>query len=318
MNPSIRSEVTCPRRANAAADTRWPRKTRELINAHVDSTIWNAFRFRDGDIVIASWGKSGCTWLQQIVSQLLFVGRGSVAVAEVSPWVEFALFPPDWLHGRLETQSHRRFVKTHLPVDALVYSPRAKYLYIARDGRDVVWSLYNHFRRLNAEWYSMMRRKRGRFGRLPEHPPESFRRFFRQWLDEDGFPFWPYWPHVQSWWNIRTLPNLMLLHFTELRHDLPATARRISAFLEIDVSEDDWPVVLEHCSLGHMRRNAHQIVMGAGLAFEGGAQSFFAGGGQSRWEKELSQADVACYEQAVTTHLSTDCAAWLHGRCRAP
>jgi aryl sulfotransferase len=44
----------------------------------------------------------------------------------------------------VEAQSHRRFVKTCLPVDALVFSPKAKYVYIGRDGRNVVWSLYNH------------------------------------------------------------------------------------------------------------------------------------------------------------------------------
>ena len=44
----------------------------------------------------------------------------------------------------VEAQTHRRFLKTHLPVDALVFSEKAKYIYIGRDGRDVVWSLYNH------------------------------------------------------------------------------------------------------------------------------------------------------------------------------
>ncbi len=32
----------------------WPRKTRERHNHHFDSTIWNDFRFRDDDIVIAT------------------------------------------------------------------------------------------------------------------------------------------------------------------------------------------------------------------------------------------------------------------------
>jgi hypothetical protein len=32
----------------------WPRKTREIHNHHMDSTIWNDFRFRDDDIIIAS------------------------------------------------------------------------------------------------------------------------------------------------------------------------------------------------------------------------------------------------------------------------
>jgi hypothetical protein len=43
----------------------------------------------------------------------------------------------------VEAQTHRRFLKTHLPVDALRFSPKAKYLYIGHDGRDVVRSMYN-------------------------------------------------------------------------------------------------------------------------------------------------------------------------------
>ena len=39
----------------------YPQKTRELHNHHFDSTIWNDFKFRDDDIVIAvdtSWQDS--------------------------------------------------------------------------------------------------------------------------------------------------------------------------------------------------------------------------------------------------------------------
>jgi aryl sulfotransferase len=63
----------------------WPRKQRELHNHHFDSTIWNDFKFRDDDIVIATYGKSGTTWVQQIVGQLLFNGAEEISVAELSP-----------------------------------------------------------------------------------------------------------------------------------------------------------------------------------------------------------------------------------------
>ena len=45
----------------------WPQKQRELRNHHFDSTIWNDFAFRDDDIIIATYGKSGTTWVQQIL-----------------------------------------------------------------------------------------------------------------------------------------------------------------------------------------------------------------------------------------------------------
>ncbi len=36
----------------------WPKKAREIHNHHMDSTIWNDFKFRDGDIIVATYGKS--------------------------------------------------------------------------------------------------------------------------------------------------------------------------------------------------------------------------------------------------------------------
>ena len=125
----------------------WPRKVRELHNHHFDSTIWNGFDFRDDDVVIATYGKSGTTWVQQIVSQLIFDGAEDIDVPALSPWLDLRVPPKDVKLAAVAAQTHRRFLKTHLPVDALVYSPRAKYIYIGRDGRDVVWSLYNHHAR---------------------------------------------------------------------------------------------------------------------------------------------------------------------------
>jgi tryptophanase len=52
--------------------TAMPAKTREMHNHHMDSTVWNDIEFRDDDIVIATYAKSGTSWMQQIVSQLIF------------------------------------------------------------------------------------------------------------------------------------------------------------------------------------------------------------------------------------------------------
>ena len=106
----------------------------------------------------------------------------------------------------VEAQTHRRFLKTHLPVDALVFSPKAKYLYIGRDGRDVVWSLYNHHVNANAFWYEALNDTPGRVGPPIEPPPESILTYFDDWLDRDGHPFWPFWENLRSWWEIRHLP----------------------------------------------------------------------------------------------------------------
>src|SRR3954467_12021357 len=107
----------------------YPGKKRELHNHHFDSTIWNDFKFRNDDIVIATYAKAGTTWTQQIISQLIFNGKADVDVAEMSPWLDLRVPAAEIKLIALENQMHRRFVKTHLPVDALVFSPKAKYIY---------------------------------------------------------------------------------------------------------------------------------------------------------------------------------------------
>lgn len=68
----------------------WPRKTRELHNHHFDSTAWNDFPFRDDDTVIATYAKSDTTWVQQIVSQLIFNGAEDLPVPTCRPGSTFA------------------------------------------------------------------------------------------------------------------------------------------------------------------------------------------------------------------------------------
>ena len=86
----------------------WPRKTREMHSHHFDSTAWNGFRFRDDDIVIATYAKSGTTWMQQIVAQLIFDGAEGLAVAEMSPWVDLRVPAAEEKLAGLEAQGHRR------------------------------------------------------------------------------------------------------------------------------------------------------------------------------------------------------------------
>ncbi len=94
--------------------TAFPRKTRELESHHFDSTVWNDYRFRDGDVIVATYGKSGTTWTQQIVGQILFRGDESVDLGALSPWLDLRVPPKEVKLDAMEAQTHRRFLKTHL------------------------------------------------------------------------------------------------------------------------------------------------------------------------------------------------------------
>jgi aryl sulfotransferase len=289
----------------------WPSKTRELHNHHFDSTIWNDFDFRDDDIVISTYAKSGTTWVQQIVSQLLFNGEEGLEVAEMSPWLDLRVPPKAVKLPFVAGQAHRRFLKTHLPVDALVFSPKAKYLYIGRDGRDVVWSMYNHHVNANGAWYDALNNTPDRVGPPIEKPVESTRQYFLDWLARDGHPFWPFWENIRSWWAIRDLPNVHMVHFESLKQDMPGEIRRIAAFLDIPIDERTWPAILEHCSFKYMKANATKSVPLGGAFWDGGAQTFVHKGENGRWRDTLTAEDSARYEAIALEQLGPQCARWL-------
>ncbi|MBB4098969.1 sulfotransferase domain-containing protein [Sphingomonas kyeonggiensis] len=297
--------------APASASATSPRKLREMHNHHFDSTVWNDVAFRRDDVVVATYAKAGTTWTQQIVAQLIFNGDPEVSIAEISPWVDLRVPPALAKLATLEEQTHRRIMKTHLPVDALRFSPQAKYLYVARDGRDIAWSLHNHHFHATDDWYAVLNDTPGRVGPpIPRANPDVAA-YFREWLDADGAPFWPFWENVRSWWAVRNLPNVHLVHFEALKRDMAGEIRKIARFLEIDVAAGTWPRVLRHCSFDWMKANAGQVAPLGGVFWDGGAETFINKGTNGRWRDVLTAEDIARYEATALAELGPECAAWL-------
>jgi aryl sulfotransferase len=289
----------------------WPQKTKEMHNQHIDSTFWDGFKFRDDDIIISTYAKSGTTWMQQIIAQMLFNGETDIDTQAMSPWIDFRVPPKEIKLAAVEAQTHRRFVKTHLPVEALVYSPKAKYIYIGRDGRDVLWSLYNHHLNGNEAMYDALNKSPGLVGPPLEPPPDDIREYWHTWLAKDGFPYWSFWENVRSWWAIRDLPNLLFVHFDKLKRDMPGEMRRIAAFLDIAIDESKWNTIVEHCTFDWMRNNGEKIVPLGGVVWKGGVKTFINKGTNGRWKETLTPSESAEYEAKALAELGPECAHWV-------
>ena len=290
-------------------------KTRELMNHHMDSTLWNEFQFRDDDVVVATYGKSGTTWTQQIVGQLIFQGDESIAIHDISPWWDMRIVPPP-VREAFDAQIHRRVVKTHLPTDALVMSPKAKYIYVARDGRDVVWSLYNHHLNFKPIAYELFNGTPGLVGEALPPPDPDIRRYFNTWVQKDGCPFWSFWDNTATWWGLRDQPNVKLIHFNDLKADLAGEMKAIAEFLDIEIPQDKWPSLVEHCTFDYMKAHADRYAPLGGMPWEGGSDTFINKGVNGRWRDVLTTQDIAAYEAMALEKLGPQCAHWLAtGEC---
>jgi aryl sulfotransferase len=289
----------------------WPVKTREFQNALMDSTVWNSFKYREGDVVIVTWAKSGTTWMQQIATQLIFKGAEGLEMQKLSPWVDFRLLAPEALVS-LDQQTHRRVLKTHLPVDALHVSPLAKYIYVGRDGRDAVWSMHNHFLNLLPQFYVALNSKPGRVGPPLVRPSDSALEYFRNWMVEFGPPRNPpFWDHLRGWWNVRRLPNVKLVHFNALKLDLNGEMRAISDYLGTQLTGEEFEQAVSHCTFDYMKAHAGWVAPRGGSAFEGGAKTFINKGSNGRWRDQISREDSHAYEARALLELGQECATWL-------
>jgi aryl sulfotransferase len=297
-----------------------PERTREYRNHHLDSTRWDHFVPRDDDIFVTTAYKAGTTWTQRILAALILGPEPLPArLSEISPWIDSRFMGPlQPILDRLEAQRHRRFIKSHLAADGLRFFPQAKYIVVGRDTRDVFMSLFNHYSSytdLMFERFNDPDRPGPAFPRCPATPRELWPRWVSEgWFEweTDGWPFWSHHHHLSTWWAVRDLPNVLLVHFGDLKADPETEMRRIAEFCAIDVSEDSWPALLATVGFDAMRNEARHFDDRMAMVWKGGADSFFYKGDSGRWRGVLNTDDLVLYETSAST-LNPALRTWLEG-----
>jgi aryl sulfotransferase len=300
-----------------------PERIHEYRNHHLDSTRWDNYRVRDDDVIVTTAYKAGTTWTQRIMASLILgPGRLYGTLLEISPWVDARFFGPvEPMLEQLEAQEHRRFVKSHLAADGLRFFPEAKYIVVGRDTRDVFMSMYNHYAAFTDAAYAMFNdqdRPGPELPRCPDSPSDLWPRWIGEgWFDwePDGWPWWSHSHHLSTWWDVRDLPNVLLVHYGDLKTDTEAELRRIAAFCDIAVDDGAWPEIVASVGFDAMRAEAREDSPALGVVLEGGADRFFFKGTNGRWRDVLTEDELALYDQAAATILDPDLRHWLeHGR----
>ena len=297
---------------------RLPELNREYVSYIFDSRNWRLYRPRPGDVVVSTSYKSGTTWMQNILRQLLFPAEPRPAVSAISPWLDRRRDAVATI-ASLEAQQHRRFIKSHLPLDALPYHPEVRYIVVVRDPRDVFMSFWNHYSSMTDAYFATMDPSDG----TPMPPcPADIHALWPLWIGRGWFPWesegWPHSGnlyHTASWWRFRDLENILFVHFADLLADLPTEVERVAAHLGIALDEARRDSIAAAVSFDAIRRDpaaaAPMAEENARFVWKHGLDTFFFSGTNGRWRGVLTADELALYEAAKVRCLAPDCAAYL-------
>jgi hypothetical protein len=294
---------------------------REYLSPSSDSRRWQDFQFRDGDVVISTPPKCGTTWTQMLVALLVFDGPdfpGSLTA--VSPWLESDMTPLSEVNDRLARQQHRRFIKTHIPLDGLPLDDRARYVVVGRDPRDVYLSWVDHDNAWNDDrWVEMMTSILGADElerRISETPwPDTFAEAIELPAGTCTTNAHPahVLHHLHDAWEHRGEPNVTLLHYADLSSDTPGSLARLAEELGFDTSAARCEELAVYATLSQMRGRATVVVPEADQGVWKDPAMFFAAGRMGAWSSAFSETDLTRYEtRVVALYPDEEFLGWTH------
>ena len=225
----------------------------------------------DADLFIASYPRSGTTWLRFLLFELL-TGETSefVAVNRAIPYVGKHRDAPRLLRGG------GRIIQTH---EAYLRGIRSA-IYVVRDPRSVVVSEYR--------WQL----RTGLFA-------GSFDEFFDAFLEGKANPYARWDRHVAMWLTSRVASSgrLHVVRFADLRADAAGALRRVADFMGIDVETAEIERIVAHNALAEMRAKEERAPDWA-LGTSARPDIRFVGTGSTReWQHRLTQGQIATIEE---------------------
>ncbi len=285
-------------------------------NQFMDSTRWDDIELREGDIIVSTPAKCGTTWTQ-IICALLVFGRPDLPAPldELTCWPDATFRAAREVRDALAAQGHRRFIKTHTPLDGLPARDDVTYISIGRDPRDVAVSLDNHL--ANTDWERMEAARTAALGaeagplEVPAPDSTPYERFWH-WVhsDDNLFGLQAMLAHLEGFWERRGEPGIVLLHYDGLKADLEGGMRSLAAVLGIAVDEDVWPKLVKAATFDEVRGRAETLTPEADIWKD--KAEFFHKGASGQWSSMFAEGDRERYRARVAELTSPEIAEWVH------
>ena len=286
-----------------------------FMSADEDSARWLDFEFRGDDIVISTRSKSGTTWVQMICALLVFQTPDLPRpLAELSPWLDWLVVPKDKVFADLEVQRHRRFIKTHTPLDGLPIDDRVTYIVVARHPLDAAVSLHHQSGNIN----------RARMAELTGNPDlakhtarPQLDDWLASWIESDATArdeldsFNGVFHHLTDAWSRRHASNVVLVHYADLLHDLNGEMRRIAALLGIDVTNQRVDELAQAATFESMQASGDRLAPDPATVLLDKSR-FFRSGRSGAGTDVSSPSALAAYYSRASRTAPPDLLTWLH------
>jgi Sulfotransferase domain len=289
-----------------------------------DNLRWDALRPREGDIVISAPSKCGMTWTQRLVSLLVFGGPDLPGpMSAISPWLDQTIHPIGEVVGTLDAQRHRRFIKTHTPLDGLILDNRVTYICVGRDPRDAAVSMMFHEANMDP---SRMRALHD--AAAPAHdrfapPPDTSgeldpRAVFRDWMERPIMPpegmssLATLFHHYNSFWQRKHIPNVAVFHYADYQVDLVGELVRLGQVLGYNLDRLRAEELAHHATLGAMRDRASEFAPNAVDGLWRSDERFFRSGSRGEWQQVFTEQEHRRYLHRVDQLGPRNLLAWAH------
>jgi hypothetical protein len=286
-----------------------------------DNARWEGFEFRPSDIVISTPPKCGTTWTQMLCALLIFDGPVFPGpLSEVSIWLDQTIRPIDEVRAIYAAQQHRRFIKTHTPLDGLPIRDDVTYIVVGRDPRDVMISMEHHLENMDVERVLALRGQavgNDDLDTLPQRPPvsddptERFRTFMNTREFTGVVNLTVLLHHLDTAWQRRHADNTVMCHYADFSSDLPGEIVRLGAALGYDISTEHADELAREATLDRMRSRAEEVMPNAGKIWHDN-RAFFRAGSFGEWRTRVDDSALAEYDDAVHAVAGPELAAWAH------
>jgi hypothetical protein len=239
---------------------------------------------------------------------------------QLSIWLDQSIRPLSDVHALYAAQTHRRFIKTHTPLDGLPIRDDVTYVVVGRDPRDAMISMEHHLANMDIDRVLSLRDRavgNDDLDSLPARPASSNdpSERFRQFVDttEHSGPanLTGVLHHLDTGWQRRHDGNVVLCHYSDYVCDLPGEIVRLGAALGYDVTPDRASELASEASLERMRDRADETAPNAHDIWRE-KTAFFRSGGSGEWRTLVTDDDLLAYNAVVALTVSADLAAWSH------